>query len=243
MQEILKNKKAITLISLVVTIIVLLILAAITINLLLGQNGIINRAKESGMVMDLAKELELVNLAVGDAKIEVRGDSLTEDALNKSLEDQFGQNGATAQDNLDGTFTVIVTQTGNIYEIEDGGKVSQEGNVNQMAKDENPGVLETDEQGNLVINSIEDLAKFSYNVNKGIDNYAGKTVTLGRNLNFNGAFHSYAKPEQTYSTETDADGKVIGYIESGTGKTLKEYMQTEKGFIPIRIYNGKNILW
>ena len=41
----LKNQKGITLVSLVVTIIVLIILAAVSISLVLGENGIINRAK------------------------------------------------------------------------------------------------------------------------------------------------------------------------------------------------------
>ena len=43
----LKNKKGITLVALVVTIVVLLILAGVSINLVLGDNGIINKAKEA----------------------------------------------------------------------------------------------------------------------------------------------------------------------------------------------------
>lgn len=45
MKRKLKNQGGITLISLVVTIIILIVLAGISINLLLGENGIINRAK------------------------------------------------------------------------------------------------------------------------------------------------------------------------------------------------------
>ena len=41
-----KNEKGITLIALVVTIVVLLILAGVSLNLVLGDNGIINKAKE-----------------------------------------------------------------------------------------------------------------------------------------------------------------------------------------------------
>ena len=43
----LKNKKGITLIALVVTIVVLLILAGVTINLLLDENGIIAKSKDA----------------------------------------------------------------------------------------------------------------------------------------------------------------------------------------------------
>ena len=43
----LKNKKGITLVALVVTIVVLLILAGVSINLVLGNNGIIAKAKDA----------------------------------------------------------------------------------------------------------------------------------------------------------------------------------------------------
>ena len=45
--KICKNNKGITLIALVVSIIVLLILAGISISMLTGQNGILNRASEA----------------------------------------------------------------------------------------------------------------------------------------------------------------------------------------------------
>ena len=44
----LKGQKGITLVALVITIIVLLILAGITISLTLGQDGILKRAEEAG---------------------------------------------------------------------------------------------------------------------------------------------------------------------------------------------------
>ena len=42
-----KGRKGITLVALVVTIVVLLILAGVSINMVLGNNGIINKAKEA----------------------------------------------------------------------------------------------------------------------------------------------------------------------------------------------------
>lgn len=44
----LKGQKGITLIALVITIIILLILAGITISLTLGEHGIINMAEKAG---------------------------------------------------------------------------------------------------------------------------------------------------------------------------------------------------
>ena len=57
-----KCKRGITLVSLVVTIIVLLILAGITINLTIGEDGIIKRAQEAGKNYIDAAENEKVQL-------------------------------------------------------------------------------------------------------------------------------------------------------------------------------------
>ncbi len=53
-----KEKKGITLIALVVTIIVLLILAGVSITMLTGQNGILNRAKEAKENTEVAQAEE-----------------------------------------------------------------------------------------------------------------------------------------------------------------------------------------
>ena len=58
LKETLKRNKGITLIALVVTIIVLLILAGISIVMLTGQNGILNRAAEAKEKTEVAQEEE-----------------------------------------------------------------------------------------------------------------------------------------------------------------------------------------
>ena len=54
----LRNKKGITLIALVVTIVVLLILAGVTLNLLLDENGIISKSKDARNKWAEAQEKE-----------------------------------------------------------------------------------------------------------------------------------------------------------------------------------------
>ena len=54
----LKNTNAITLVALVVTIIVLIILAGVSINLVLGQNGVITKAREARSNFQKAAEEE-----------------------------------------------------------------------------------------------------------------------------------------------------------------------------------------
>ena len=61
-----KSNKGITLIALVVTIIVLLLLAGISIQMLTGDNGILNRAtqaKEETVAGEVQEERDLWNLA------------------------------------------------------------------------------------------------------------------------------------------------------------------------------------
>ena len=62
-----KNKRGITLISLVITIIVLLILAGITISGIVGNDGILNQSQNAKTKTDLAKEQELRDLTMGEA--------------------------------------------------------------------------------------------------------------------------------------------------------------------------------
>ena len=58
-----KSNSGITLIALVITIIVLLILASVTINLTIGQDGILRRAQEAGKNYTNAAEYEQGQLA------------------------------------------------------------------------------------------------------------------------------------------------------------------------------------
>ena len=61
--NLINNNKGITLIALVITIIVLLILAGVTINLTLGENGIFRTAEQAGRNYTQAQEQEIAGLA------------------------------------------------------------------------------------------------------------------------------------------------------------------------------------
>ena len=60
--EKIKKQKGVTLVALVVTIIVLIILAGMSINLILGDNGIITIAKKAKENIELAKTEEETQL-------------------------------------------------------------------------------------------------------------------------------------------------------------------------------------
>lgn len=66
-----KNQKGITLIALVITIIVLLILAGVSIAMLTGENGILTQATESKTATNKAEAVEKINLALNAVKAEI----------------------------------------------------------------------------------------------------------------------------------------------------------------------------
>ena len=80
-----KNARGITLIALVITIIVLLILAAVTINALSGDNGILKRATEAKQKTRRADALEKIKLAVMTATTNGVGEANLDD-LKAELE-------------------------------------------------------------------------------------------------------------------------------------------------------------
>ena len=78
--------------------------------------------------------------------------------------------------------------------------------------DEKPGELEQEDANTLVINSIEDLVFFSYDVTNE-NTYEGKTVKLGANLDFN----SYVDPDRTDFDKYGYTGSLKQALTSGTG--------------------------
>ncbi len=97
----------------------------------------------------------------------------------------------------------------------------------EQVTDEKPGELEKEDENTLVINSIEDLVFFAYDVTKG-NNYFGKTVKLGTSLDFNST-KSYVDPLRTDYEKYGYDGE------------LKTLLTTGKGFVPIGTNYDANI--
>ena len=132
-EKVKKETRGITLIALVITIIVLLILAAVSIATLTGQNGILTRAQDAKTQTGVAEEKEAINLAYSGAVAEKRG---TGDITASDLNREFGTNGtnATAEDGTDGEITVTFDPPSNrVYTIDADGNITEEGT------NENPG--------------------------------------------------------------------------------------------------------
>ena len=95
MKEKLRNKKGITLIALVITIIVLLILAGVTIATLTGENGILTKATESKERTTKATAEEMISVVIGGLQTENLGDTskITPEAIaNQVMKDNNIEN-------------------------------------------------------------------------------------------------------------------------------------------------------
>jgi len=78
-----RTQKGITLIALVVTIVVLLILAGVSLNAIFSENGIINRAKDAQNKMDQATQNDMTGLNELDKLISSLTDKTTEEVVPK----------------------------------------------------------------------------------------------------------------------------------------------------------------
>ena len=97
-----QNKQTgITLVALVVTIVILLILAGVSLNLVLGENGIVRRANEARSRTRIASDQEAVQMAVF-------GIMLDGDLTSQKLEDELNKtrNGEFTISEADGIITV-----------------------------------------------------------------------------------------------------------------------------------------
>ena len=108
-----KEMKGITLVALVVTIVVLLILAGVSINTVLGDDGIIKKAKEAAETTKRVSAEEEMNRLVLEYQL-AKSDENFEDFLQEKI-NEGRINGAT--DNGDGTVTISKRVDGKDYTI------------------------------------------------------------------------------------------------------------------------------
>ena len=132
------NAKGITLIALVITIIVLLILAGVSIATLTGENGILTRASESKEKTEKAQEKEGIELAVTSSQMkDVNTLEITEEKLGDAIKQQFGNNkDFSVTDNKDGSFLVNMNDTNRMYYVSSTGEVITEENILKISTEE-----------------------------------------------------------------------------------------------------------
>ena len=113
-----RNSKGITLIALVLTIIVLVILAGVSINLVMDENGLINRAKEQKIVQAKAEILQELELAKGVVAIDGEGYTSLQKYLTYINEKGLGSHNVTSVSEIDDKNAEIVVDDKFVYTAE-----------------------------------------------------------------------------------------------------------------------------
>ena len=129
-KEILNNNRAVTLIALIITMVILLILAGITIASLSGENGLFSRVKQAKRAQIESKMKEKLNLAIQDLQVEKLAEATLDDITqewadnklkeyNPKITDDASINGkkiTMSKDQLTGRY--IIDENLNIVEQE-----------------------------------------------------------------------------------------------------------------------------
>ena len=147
-----ETQKGITLIALVITIIVLLILAGVSIAMLTGQNGILTQANNAKNETELASAKEKVELAVIGAISQTRDGTLTVGKLRTELANY----GGTVEGN---TFPVTATVDGKSFTVDDKGNV-------ELAGEKQPVTREGIEVGDYVSYTPDTATEKTYDADK-----------------------------------------------------------------------------
>ena len=215
----LKSFKGITLIALVVTIVVLLILAGVTIATLTGDNGIITQALEAKEKTEEAQEKEGLELAVISSQMEnVNTLAIDKEKLEDAIKQQFGNNkDFSVTDNGDGSFLVNMNDTQRMYYIDGTGEI-----INQSKM--------------LKISTADELKVFRDDVNssntyKGWYIYLANDITLdineqwepigNRECVFQGIFDGNKfEINGIYINTSEKDQGLFGNINNATIKKL-----------------------
>ena len=240
-----KSKKGITLIALVVTIVIILILAGITVGMVTSDNGILKETKSAKMQAEIDNEKSIVERAKMLTMMRDKSGKVTMAVFEPALKDEAGTNPTEVSDAGE-TIEVLFTDSNRYYEVDKDGNVSE---PQEVVKDEYAGDItkggrcDGSEEKPYEISCIEDLVVFSNMSNatgilfengeiKNVGSYntfEGKYIILMRNLNF--------KSKYSYKDSTRTDfGNING--DDTDGNSLIIEMTTGIGFTPIGDLQG-----
>ena len=216
-----KKDKGITLITLVISVIVLLILASVTIAALSGNNGILTKAKDAKEKTEIGQEKEVVELATISAQMGEKYQSLNQVNLQKEIDKQYGEGKTIVRDNGDNTFTVSFIESKREYDItskgvekgKDWNEIMQNAKAPEEQKEErNAGVIGIGTDGKTV-----NMDLWEYTLNNG-------TYTLNDIDDI--------KAEDANTENKGYLGKIInGKIEGTVPMYIKG--KSDKNFIPV----------
>ncbi len=148
-----KKEKGITLIALIITIVVLMIIASISIGALTGDNSIIKRAGEAKTGAEINSEKEAVDVSVVQAMNKNRNRKLTQEDLQAELDGYTGKGETTVSDAGD-VFLVKFERSGRYYEVTKDGDTKYIGTIKDLA---NKITITADKEKNLTPEFVQQV--------------------------------------------------------------------------------------
>ena len=207
MKKVVKSKKkilneGITLIALVVTIVVLLILAGTSIQMLAGEDGIITQAKNAKDKTTIGNEKDLVDLSVVAAQLSSEWGEITETNLEKELTINIGERDVDYTLTKTGdNYTVTYTETGNSYIVYSDGSTKERGPWTQGQKDSDGNISITN--GKITVQ----VGDYVNNYNPVPEGKTAETVTSYSTENECG--------DQEFSSGYEGKWRILGVSEDG----------------------------
>ena len=249
MKKVTKNStNGITLIALVITIIVLLILAGVSIAMLTGDNGILTQASEAKDENIKGQEKEQIRLAMQSKKMEKMADNIERTVTAEELQKQLIADGAknvTVEAGENGNLVVKYADSKNEYTVNQNGEIGENGQT--PGEPDKPG---TETGGTLP--STADTKPFlptgatvvEKDLSRGVvikdsnGNYwtwIEVPKTIYKNTAYNGgtapsSSEDYAKIESTMQKYAEAYRK--------SGYTDEWYSEEQHGFASVEEYNN-----
>ena len=155
----------ITLIALVITIIVLLILAGVSISMLTGPNGILTQASNAKKANDVSTIEEKVKLIESTAKMQAETGTLDADNLVEEITNNYGGK-ATKTEN---GFPITAEIDGQKFEINSNGSIAVNKKINEITGSEQTNIITQDNLGNkIVVPAGFEIVNTNDNVENGI---------------------------------------------------------------------------
>ena len=220
--------KRITLIAHVITIIVLLILAGVSIAMLTGENGVLTKATEAKDQTEIAQEKEEIQMAYAAAKankVEDVADPVTADELNTEL-DKLNSKGETSGS---GTLTVTFSDSQRKYTINQSTGAISDPITDDTEEDEDKKaikmIVNSGEDGIVVLpfdaensgtiskinwgdGKIETISKSEY-IEKSKIASIKKNIKVAAYNPYSKIYHKYEEKNKEIEVEVDGDIKEI----------------------------------
>ena len=189
------KSKGITLIALVVTVIVLLVLAGVSISMLTGQNGVLTRAAEAKTKTDEVNVQE-------KERMEEYDDKITQYNLPATAEGQSKGTEIKRPPEYSKNVKAIADGNGNYFPLPEGAEYRGEGVVKKVNENDNVGVVVYIKESEFVWVPVDDAVLDKNDENKianlpkqasewkGKESYTPMAVKVGEN--YNGILYNFS---------------------------------------------------